>query len=454
MCDDKYGSPLKPPISTFELNTDGLSLNEQIKLMDLSESNDFGHAKTMRQQVILVSKVLFDDNSRINYSTIAKIFKSNVNSIKRHINSPVNLYKNGRPSIFPEGTKEFIIQIVYEQFQKKNPINYDFLQEAIWKQYNITVLSDTLRHFCRNIKEIKSVDGVPMEKNRIEVNIDDLKQKYNELDNHLKNIPGEFVFNVDESGCSEWIDAQAIKVLVPSDFANSSIKIPKDRNSKRVSLVGCIAADGEALKPMLIIPRKTIESELALYGYNSNVVSYAYQEHSFMTSKIFEQWANEIFFPYVIEKRKRLHYNGDALIILDGLGAHDSVGFKEGCERYNIKILTLVPHSSDQTQPLDLVTFSLFKRYYSRSTFNYLISNQSNQLIKMLGAWYQATPPHQVIIAFMAAGMRPTLINNMHYYTIDLSLATKLRDWRVSEDGLINDNSASKRIRITKNNDK
>ena len=47
---------------------------------------------------------LFDDNSRINYSTIAKIFKSNVNSIKRHINSPVNLYKNGRPSIFPEHT--------------------------------------------------------------------------------------------------------------------------------------------------------------------------------------------------------------------------------------------------------------------------------------------------------------------------------------------------------------
>ena len=45
------------------------------------------------------------------------------------------------------------------------------------------MLSDTLRHFCRNIKEIKSVDGVPMEKNRIEVNIDDLKQKYNELDN-------------------------------------------------------------------------------------------------------------------------------------------------------------------------------------------------------------------------------------------------------------------------------
>ena len=54
----------------------------------------------------------------------------------------------------------------------------------------------------------------------------------------------------------------------------------------------------------------------------------------------------------------------------------------------------------------------------------------------------------------MAAWMRPTLINNMHHYTIDLSLATKIREWRVSEDGLINDNSASKRIRVTINNDK
>ena len=35
MCDDKYGSPLKPPISTFELNTDGLSLNEQIGTIPL-----------------------------------------------------------------------------------------------------------------------------------------------------------------------------------------------------------------------------------------------------------------------------------------------------------------------------------------------------------------------------------------------------------------------------------
>ena len=46
----------------------------------------------MRQLVILVSKTLDGDGSRINYSTIAKIFNSNVNSIKLHINSSIVLY--------------------------------------------------------------------------------------------------------------------------------------------------------------------------------------------------------------------------------------------------------------------------------------------------------------------------------------------------------------------------
>ena len=99
---------MKVNISAFDLKIDDLTLDEQIKLNYIKENDDFVHAKTMRQQVILVSKALFGDDSRINYSTIAKIFKSNVNSVKRHINNSINSNKNGRPSIFPEGTKEML----------------------------------------------------------------------------------------------------------------------------------------------------------------------------------------------------------------------------------------------------------------------------------------------------------------------------------------------------------
>ena len=48
----------------------------------------------MKFLVIFVSKIFFGGGSRTNYSTIANIFKNNVISIMRHINSSVNLYKN------------------------------------------------------------------------------------------------------------------------------------------------------------------------------------------------------------------------------------------------------------------------------------------------------------------------------------------------------------------------
>ena len=40
MCDDKYGSPLKPSISAFDLKID-----EQIKLNYIKENDDFVYTK-------------------------------------------------------------------------------------------------------------------------------------------------------------------------------------------------------------------------------------------------------------------------------------------------------------------------------------------------------------------------------------------------------------------------
>ena len=60
-------------------------------------------------------------------------------------------------------------------------------------------------------------------------------------------------------------------------------------------------------------------------------------------------------------------------------------------------------------------------------TFDKFASKQSNQVIKMLGAWYQATAPHLIISAFVASGMNPYLSNNQIYWNVDLRKASQLR---------------------------
>lgn len=445
MNEDKYRH-LAPPIPISTMNTRDIGLTEQIKLIGIEENEELLNAQTFREQIWIIANILYGEG-KPNLTVIAKIFGCKPATVKRHLKQHLGKKPNGRPSVLPADTAEFIVQLVREQYEKRCPINYDFLQDALWKKFNVSVLPDTLRHYCKNISQIKAVDGIPMEKQRIDVNPEDIRRKYEELEEHLRTIPGEFVFNVDETGCSDWADAQCMKVLVPSEYDKTYIKYPKDRNAKRASLVGCIVADGDSLCPLVILPRKTIESEVEIYGYKRDKVRFAYQEHSFMTTKIFDQWASEIFFPYVEEKRARLNYQGEALIILDGLAAHNSPWFIDECEKRMIRVFFLVPHSSDQTQPLDLLIFSLVKRAYSRSTFKHLVSAQSNQIAKIIGAWYQSVAPHLVVLSFMASGMKPSIVNGFHYYSIDMTLATKVRDWEIGES-LINDKDATKRTQI------
>jgi hypothetical protein len=70
---------------------------------------------------------------------------------------------------------------------------------------------------------------------------------------------------------------------------------------------------------------------------------------------------------------------------LDGLGSHHSDEFLQTCAGQDIDILFLVPHSSHQTQSLDVLTFALMKRHFSGSSFSRLENPQSNRLVRILG---------------------------------------------------------------------
>ena len=262
----------------------------------------------------------------------------------------------------------------------------------------------------------------------------DIQNWYVELEALCFDIPGAFIFNVDETGCCDWVDAHDVKVLVPSSYSEDKIKIPVDRNSKRATLVGCISADGTVMKPMILLSRKTIEGDIFLSGYNESNVLFAHQKNGFMTASLFEFWAENIFFEEIERKRVQYNYQGPALLLLDGLKCHCSDKFLVECQDRNIYTLFLVPHSSDRCQPLDLVTFGILKKNYSKMTFKRYETKQSNQIAKILGAWYQVSAPHLVVSAFMALGMTQYKQNNMIYWNVDIKKNQKLRTFQYNQE--------------------
>jgi hypothetical protein len=100
----------------------------------------------------------------------------------------------------------------------------------------------------------------------------------------------------------------------------------------------------------------------------------------------FSKWADEVFFPTIDESRERIGSQGLALLIRDSCSSHYSAQFLTECEARNIYVLFLVAYSSDQGQPLDLLTFGLLKRHFAGITFHALKSDQSKKVMKMIGA--------------------------------------------------------------------
>jgi hypothetical protein len=99
------------------------------------------------------------------------------------------------------------------------------------------------------------------------------------------------------------------------------------------------------------------------------------------------KWTRKVFSPAVAERRAQFGCMKRALLLLDGLGSHHTDEFLQTCAGQDIDVLFLVPNSSDQTPPLDVLTFALMKRNFSRSRFSRLENPQSNQLVRILGAW-------------------------------------------------------------------
>jgi hypothetical protein len=74
---------------------------------------------------------------------------------------------------------------------------------------------------------------------------------------------------------------EAKGVLPYTDARPETVVVPVDH-----PLVPAIAQDGTGLKPLIIVPRLTIERELYFWGYEVTKVIFEYQEHGFITIQL------------------------------------------------------------------------------------------------------------------------------------------------------------------------
>jgi hypothetical protein len=311
----------------------------------------------------------------------------------------------GRPRSITKEIEAQMIRYITDSYAKKDIIHYEDVHNWLEVHHHISVLPNTLIKIINSIDSLKVVQGKPMENERVDFDEASIQEYFEKLTRDITDAPASLVINIDECGYQEWADAHIENVIVPKEHRADTIELPKNRSQRRSTMVAAITADGGTLKPMLIVSRKTIETEIYETGYTPNEFIFVIQENGFIDSDLFLRWATDVLVPYVIKERERLLYSGPAYLIMDGCSTHLSDEFCDLCLEYGVEIELLPAHTSDQLQPLDLGIFAIQKQAMGRIHPPPWVNPLTAQLQKILGSFRAVTVRPNVVAAFQQGGI-------------------------------------------------
>ena len=391
--------------------------------------HDLRAAPSFRRQVDLLCAI------RIHQRGITRIFGCSISSVQYQIAALGRLFTPppGRPKLVDAATKDALFRFVNESLDQGLPATVEDVRKFLEDQFDLIVVPDSLRHWIRRQPDLVLKEVAPMEAARCSVQDQDISEYYQRLRALIQDVPADLVCNFDESGFDAFADAQSIHVIAPVGREKEAAAYPVRRNEKRVTLLACISASGRALRPLVIVGRKTIDQELAELGYTPDRVMYRHSPTGYMTQPIFIEWLSEVFIPYINERR--IYYGTESLgyAIADNCTAHEGPEVETLCVENGIYPVPLVSHSSHQTQMLDLGVFGPVKAAQSRVSLPVGLSTQSAQVARMLSAWESQTYPTAVISAWRQAGVNVCFDPNAGYLRIDVDGVARKVDHAVSQ---------------------
>jgi hypothetical protein len=220
----------------------------------------------------------------IPFSEIEMIFGvSKVTVLKRYQRELSERQKVGRRLCTDSETWQQLKTVILERSEGLCPMTTEDAIDLLSMSFGLRLLPDTLRTKVSLDHELRRITGVPLEKERLACDPEEIAAYFELFDRNVAGIPAAFVFNLDESGFQDWADPRERMVIVPATVHDNKIGIPVNWTTRRSSLLVCIAADGPALRPMLILPRKTTERELFEQGINEEIGMLVSQDHGFIT---------------------------------------------------------------------------------------------------------------------------------------------------------------------------
>ena len=427
---------MTPPYRLDELNFE--SLNEAgDKRSYVRLFLAFTDCTSAREQIGRTYKQFRNTPYALSYSELAALFSLSKPRIGQ-IMDKWNKYgeqpgQSGRPRLLNPDQWDRVVSFIDNRYKGHRPATIAAIRDFILREFDAPLSSDSIRSIITYSREVRAVHGERMESGRVDCPTDAIDAWFEKMrEVFVEQIPAEFVVNVDEVGAGGTELDRDVQCVVPARHLGDTVPLPNELKVDHATMMAAIAADGTALKPLIVVQRKTLDAELRAAGYTDDRILFAHSPTGYINTAIFLKWISEIYIPYLRGRRTMKQYDGTAVLILDGCSCHDRARVNTLLAGENVSVQYIPAHSSDQLQFLDLGIFAVMKSHMAYALTDAAFSAVTRHVMRMFNAWQMATTPVNVVNAFRRGGFVTSWNKKvgMSFVEIDERYASKVRHFQ------------------------
>jgi hypothetical protein len=202
----------------------------------------------------------------------------------------------------------------------------------------------------------------PQENVRLEVPREHLERYINLMKEYVLLVPTELIFNIDESGFSDWEDRKSKSILIPIEARRTTLNYPVSRKIRQQTFVCCVTAVGDAYCALVLSAQPAARAVFQYQVREEIDLQIEIVPSPYATSVIFERYVDTVLIP-AVEANRELPGCAEkpAIFFWDNSSSHISESILRKLACHGV-VITYPPHTSHVFQVLDVLLFGIMKR--------------------------------------------------------------------------------------------
>lgn len=226
--------------------------------------------------------------------------------------------------------------------------------------------------------------------------------------NNLKTVMSRYkfspanIYNLDETGNSS---VHAPPKIIALKGVKQLGSMTSGERGINVTMIAAVNAIGNHVPPMLIFPRVFFKDHM-LHGAPPGSIGGA-NPSGWSNEQLFLQYLQHFIAHVKPTEQEKV------LLIFDNHESHIAVPVIDLAKENNIVLLTLPPHTSHRTQPLDRTVFGPYKTYYNTISNEWMMTHPGRPIslydvAELVGkAFAKAFVPANIVKGFEKTGIWP-----------------------------------------------